>query len=352
MLQARFAELVHGAQTGHVDRLLLARDVWSMVLAHPWTGVGRGAFALAFPAYSSLGGRMQFAFAENEYLQLLADFGLLGAALVCAAAAVAVWRTVRGVRSPVRIAATIGLGALALHGAVDFSWETGGVAVAAMAVAALAAPPRGLGRVPLPAAIGGALVTLALVALATSGLGRTSEEDADSAAAALSARRPAAEVVALVTAAIQRHPSDGYLADLAAAALIRARDPASLGWLERALILRPNDPIAHALTARVLAFGGAKSQAAGELALAFAGDPASYLEPLSVQALDVFPDDRDATLLASALPTVDVAHAVGARLGAAGRWPALAVIARRGLDLDPNDVTLHRYLTRAALEQR
>ena len=57
------------------------RDTWVMFRAHPLTGVGLGAFATAFPIYSQSDGSVTVSAAHNDYLQILAESGLIGGAL-------------------------------------------------------------------------------------------------------------------------------------------------------------------------------------------------------------------------------------------------------------------------------
>jgi O-antigen ligase len=57
------------------------RDTWAMFRAHPLTGVGLGAFATAFPIYSLNDGSVTVSAAHNDYLQILAESGLVGGAL-------------------------------------------------------------------------------------------------------------------------------------------------------------------------------------------------------------------------------------------------------------------------------
>src|SRR5207245_2863415 len=144
-----------------------------------------------------------------------------------------------------------GLGALALHNAADFSWETGGVALAGCAIAALATGARA--KFSSRAALACAALTALAIAAAASPLGRPARRADAALAAAAPAPRPAA---------------------------------------------------------------------------------------------------ADSALLAGATPSATVALALAAQLAAARRWHAMALVARRGLDLDADDLALRQYFVRAALETR
>ncbi|MFA5140833.1 MAG: tetratricopeptide repeat protein [Elusimicrobiota bacterium] len=68
---------------------LIWRDTLSLWLSHPWLGCGLGRFHIEFPAYASEALRRLWPeqaviinFAHNEYLQVLAETGIVGAALL------------------------------------------------------------------------------------------------------------------------------------------------------------------------------------------------------------------------------------------------------------------------------
>lgn len=69
------------AHLNYYGRDWIWKDTLSMVAAHPAAGVGLGAYGTAYPLYSHADGSMVLNYAHNDYLQLLAEAGLLGAAL-------------------------------------------------------------------------------------------------------------------------------------------------------------------------------------------------------------------------------------------------------------------------------
>lgn len=255
-----------GAGGGRPSRLAILREALPLVGAQPLTGVGRGAFVHAFARTSELGARNRYAFVENEFLQVPLDVGIPAALVVFGLGAYAVWRAARSLPSASTgsVAAAVGLAAVAAHNAVDFSFEAGGVAVAALAAAVLAAPgavralPRGAGLA-LCAGV------LALVVLAASPLGRGSDADLEALRAVHAARIGRDAYQARAAAAFARHPADGYLAAVAAEHLLARGDARAFAWLDRALFVSPHDVLAHATAARALARAGNKRQAAVEL---------------------------------------------------------------------------------------
>jgi O-antigen ligase len=64
-------------------RASMRHDSWHIFRDHPWTGTGLGTLPIIFPAYESLYDAKFVNHAHNDYLEMLADTGLIGA-LCCA----------------------------------------------------------------------------------------------------------------------------------------------------------------------------------------------------------------------------------------------------------------------------
>lgn len=79
-LSKRFGTVRQGAgEYSLVTRTEYWRGAWQMFLDHPVAGVGLGAFPTAYPAYGRSSVRNErLEQAHNDYLQLLADTGLVG----------------------------------------------------------------------------------------------------------------------------------------------------------------------------------------------------------------------------------------------------------------------------------
>jgi len=117
-------------ETGYIekDRLPIWRDAWEMIDGHLILGRGLGTFQWSFPAYERLEPDVPAKYAHNDYLQALAEVGVVGLALLVWTFLVA-WRiAVRNLRqSDDPLARGIGLaliGALtatALQEITDFS---------------------------------------------------------------------------------------------------------------------------------------------------------------------------------------------------------------------------------------
>jgi hypothetical protein len=150
---------------------------------HPWMGSGPGSFAVTFDRYRPPGYRDQPAWAHNDYLNTLTDYGVIGFAL-WAGAGVALlglgWRRVRRAQhrgsgvSPFGLAKWklglwLGLLAFALHLCVDFHTKIPALAYAAAIVMGLLLRDSPDGELTIPrgvAAFGGASVALGAFVLA------------------------------------------------------------------------------------------------------------------------------------------------------------------------------------------
>ncbi|HEY8211561.1 MAG TPA: O-antigen ligase family protein [Myxococcaceae bacterium] len=329
------------------------------------TGMGRGAFEVAFPRFQTQWTGFTLTHPENAPLQLWAELGLPAALALLALAAV-VW-----VRAASRkdlwtseLAGLCGLLALGAHELFDFSLELMPTALAASvllgvlarapdAADAPAAPERLELRLLGARAAWAAGLTAALGLLALA-LGRDTAPAAEARLqAALSAEKDRAVIRAAALEAIDAHPADALLPALAGQANARARAPAeALAFVNRALFLRPLDGPAHRIAARALLELGKRDQAFLEYRMALqAGDAGALSEALPrARTVDelarLCPDDavmaEDAvTALARAGRVKDasgLAQAMVERLSppkaAAPMWAHLVNLAVSQRDLD------------------
>jgi hypothetical protein len=323
-------------------------DALPMLRDHLFVGAGRGAFVFAFPRYNSVAGDHRFAFVENEYLQILLDFGVLAGVAIVGAGIVALRRAQQALaneESPslARAAALTGIAAMALHNALDFSWESGAVAAAACALSALALPAAGR---PLKPVVGWILVAATLVAstfaLATT-RGRPAETDVELLRAARRDKRPAAELDALEEAAWRRHPADSLIADLAAQRRLALGDGSASEWLGRALLVGPHDVAAHHLAARALAHVGDLDLAAIQLRSAISDAGSLDRGPLLATAVTIFTREEDADRLLAAIPPQPlILRAVQTMLVDRRRWQLAERVGAEAVKLAPDDPIVAR----------
>ena len=127
-LLGRFGEMTAGKRISSDARVGIWSDTLPMVAAYKWVGCGLGAYQYAFYRFNVHSPMDTVDFAHNDYLQMVAELGSIGAALVAALALWIAWRVLSVVlwmpASPNWELAVGILGALfaiGLHGLTDFN---------------------------------------------------------------------------------------------------------------------------------------------------------------------------------------------------------------------------------------
>ncbi len=122
------AQPLYMAQTLYNARGEIWENTWTMICHNPLTGVGLGAYETAYPIYARESGIQGItAEAHNDYLQILADAGIIGAILALWFIVTLFRAVARGVRSPDPLLAAIALGGgaglfgLLIHSFFDFN---------------------------------------------------------------------------------------------------------------------------------------------------------------------------------------------------------------------------------------
>ncbi len=245
----------------------------SMIRRFPLTGIGRGAFAIVFPAYKVEPSAITFTHLENEWLQPFVELGVPAGLLLVGGLA---WTWLRAARaidlSRPEIGALAGTAALAAHDLFDFSLELLGVAVPfAIALGVLArsqpALPERRAALRAAAAVAGLAAILGIV--------RWRAHPTDTDAMRVAGAATADETVALALEDARQHPAD-YLPHAAAGVRLvqENRCAAALPWLTRAMALNPTAFEPHRYAARCLAAAGQDPLAKREYRLAIStGDP-------------------------------------------------------------------------------
>jgi O-antigen ligase len=123
-----------GLQSDHSDptsgRMHFWSVAWKIFLDHPIAGAGFDAFGVAFTKYDTWNGYFRVEQAHNDYLQLLADGGILAFACVAAFIFLFVRLSVKRIKSSGQKRRTIAIGALAgccgilVHSVFDFPLRT------------------------------------------------------------------------------------------------------------------------------------------------------------------------------------------------------------------------------------
>ncbi len=254
-----------------LEKLTLARWGFSIALAHPWFGTGRGAFGAEAGRFREEGGEKIYTHAENWLVEAITGWGV---ALGLLAVALFVWALIPSSprkNSSSRMALSVGVLAVAAQNLVDLGLDAvTGLTLPFVVVLALLnrkateqpnAPllrshsAIAMGRWPLFIALvgfGGWLLLeppeLAHVERRTLGEAYTQQTD-------LSARRQS------IRAAVRRHPGDGFLLRLAAADALSHKDDDTLAWLNASLLREPLFGRTYLLLAEALRSAGRVDQA-------------------------------------------------------------------------------------------
>lgn len=130
-------------ETFFVSRGWIWRDTYSMIKAHPFTGVGFGAFETAFPIYSQSDGSLLVGQAHNDFLQIIAEVGVLGGILALWFLVLIVQQVWRGMRlsDPLMAGLSLGGGAsvvgMAVHSLFDFNLQLPSHALLLLVISAI-----------------------------------------------------------------------------------------------------------------------------------------------------------------------------------------------------------------------
>lgn len=266
-----------------------------MIRAFPITGIGRGAFATAFPAYKWEPFQNTFTHVENEFLQLPVDVGVIAGGGLLLLFAFTWFSAARReeISRPV-IGALAGSAALVAHNAFDFSLEIPGVAVAFVVVMGVLARDMPTVRVPRWTLRAGAAVATVL-ALASLAVYRWHDPERD--AALVADAKTADQALPLARDVLPWHPAD-WIPPAVVGGLLASefRCDEAESWLERAELRNPTAPAPHLGTARCDAIRGRAALAKREYRLAFIlGDADALAEahqvfPAKGELLDIAPD--------------------------------------------------------------
>ncbi|PYS67271.1 MAG: hypothetical protein DMF73_19745 [Acidobacteria bacterium] len=82
------------------------QSTWTLIKHHPWTGVGFGAYFLAIPEYQIGSGRLKVEQAHNDYLDLVANGGIIAVILAAWFFGLIIWRARSSLRSVCTVSST------------------------------------------------------------------------------------------------------------------------------------------------------------------------------------------------------------------------------------------------------
>jgi len=118
----------------NLTRTATWRSTWLLIKHQPWTGTGFGTYSLAIPEYQTGAGRFKLEQAHNDYLDLVANGGVVGLLLGIwftvnlIIGAMAALRSKDKFRRAAALGAAAGILSLAVHSLVDFGLQITGIA--------------------------------------------------------------------------------------------------------------------------------------------------------------------------------------------------------------------------------
>lgn len=147
-----------GVQESYVDVSSGRIHFWGVALrifaANPVLGAGLDSFGVAFSRFDTSNGLMRVEQAHNDYLQMLADGGIVGFACVAAFVILLFWKGLKAISAQrdefhrsVTIGALAGCFGIAIHTFFDFPLRTPSNALFFLLLAALATAPMSSSRV-------------------------------------------------------------------------------------------------------------------------------------------------------------------------------------------------------------
>lgn len=141
----RFAHL-WSEELSFGGRMVMSKDTWQISLDHPWAGTGLGTLVAVYPQYASayFDGRV-VDHAHNDYVEMLAETGLIGALFSLAFIVLLFRFSLANLQSDrdsftlaVRMGALVACSGLLLHSLVDFNLHIPSNALLFLLLASLA----------------------------------------------------------------------------------------------------------------------------------------------------------------------------------------------------------------------
>jgi O-antigen ligase len=304
------ARLVDAAKGTSIDSGLSRPWLWSIAFRmwcdHPWEGVGPGQFDVEFPPYRTKEIQPHPGWVHNDYLNLLVDYGALGAILAALVLGIFVWGAFRtakyaqragndlGYKNSNRTAfffgATAGLAGLGVHFLLDFDAHIPAIALLCAVLSALAASnlrfaterfwvtPQLWSRITVTAAGVGALAWFC-PALANASLERYYLNKAEAAVrvdeALIAALESAHRVAPGNPRTVYELGENFRRASFEGEGNWRALALAAEQWLTNAVALNPRDPEARLSLARTRQWLAETNQADADFQLALKLGPNS-----------------------------------------------------------------------------
>jgi len=125
---ATVAGVTHSPEVTLGERWVVWKDSFGIVRDRPWVGSGLGSFAVVFPQHQSFASDLVWDHAHNDYVEALADSGIVGGLLILAALAIFFRSAFENLRERlpaadglIQLGAAVGCCGLLVQSLVDFN---------------------------------------------------------------------------------------------------------------------------------------------------------------------------------------------------------------------------------------
>lgn len=128
----KVAERLQGSSIEKESRDEVSRDTFNMWLDNPLLGIGAGSFKYTYPSYKSedVTSTQLYDYAHNDYLEFLAEFGIIAFLALAAAVLIALFWAIQAMRlrrnslqQGLGFSACMGIIAILIHSTVDFNLQ-------------------------------------------------------------------------------------------------------------------------------------------------------------------------------------------------------------------------------------
>lgn len=128
----KVAERLQGSSIEKESRDEVSRDTFNMWFDNPILGTGAGSYKYAYPSYKSddVTSTQLYDYAHNDYLEFLAEFGILAYLALAAAVLIALYWAIQAMRmrrnslqQGLGFSACMGIIAILIHSTVDFNLQ-------------------------------------------------------------------------------------------------------------------------------------------------------------------------------------------------------------------------------------
>jgi len=139
-------------ETFSASRGWIWRDTITMIRANPLLGVGLGAYVTAFNIYTKSDGSMRVPQAHNDYLQIVADCGIVGGLIALWFMIIVFKNVARGIKArepavaALALASGAGIFAILVHSLFDFNLQIPSNALLFLVLVAVASSAAAIAR--------------------------------------------------------------------------------------------------------------------------------------------------------------------------------------------------------------